>query len=326
MTDPGVGQVTLAELDDVRAARQRLAGVALRTPLLPAPWADPDRPLLLKPESLQPIGSFKIRGASNAIARLAGTGTTAGVVTDSSGNHAQAVAYAARRHGLPAVIVMPDTSPEVKIAATRALGAEIVLVPPQRRRAASAEIAEGRGYAYVPPYDAIDIIAGQGTVGLEIAEDAPGLGTVLVPVGGGGLISGVATAVKALRPEARVIGVEPELAADAQESLRRGELVQWETERTYRTVADGVRTALSPLTWAHLRRRVDEIVTVTEDEIRAAVRALATGSRLVAEPSGALTTAAYLFRREELPRGGDTVAVISGGNVDPALLAETLTG
>jgi threonine dehydratase len=319
----------LVTLDEIRAARRRIAGGAVRTPLLPCPWADDGRPLWLKPESLQPTGAFKIRGATNAVSRLAAAGSAAGVVTDSSGNHAQAVAYAARRYRLPAVIVMPDVAPDVKVVATRALGAEVILVPPADRKTASAAVADGRGYAYIPPYDHPDVIAGQGTAGLEIADDMVELGldldTVLVPVSGGGLISGIATAIKTLRPQVKVIGVEPELAADAQESLRRGELVAWEPARTYRTVADGLRMTLSPLTWAHVSAYVDDIVTVSEDEILEAVRVLATRARLVAEPSGAVTTAAYLFHPDALPAGRHHVAMVSGGNVDPGLLARVLT-
>ncbi len=314
----------LVTLDDIRAAQRRIAGVAVRTPLLPCPWADGGRPLWLKPESLQPTGAFKVRGATNAIAALPGEARVRGVVTDSSGNHAQAVAYAARLHGIAAVVVMPDVAPEVKIAATRALGAEVVLVPPAERGAAAAEIAQRGGYAYIAPFDHPDVVAGQGTVGLEIADDAAELDTVLVPVSGGGLISGVATAVKSLRPGVTVVGVEPELAADAQESLRRGELVSWEPSRTYRTIADGLRMGLSDLTWAHVSAYVDDIVTVSEDEILEAVRVLATRARLVAEPSGAVTAAAYLFHRDALPAGRHHVAVVSGGNVDPALLARLL--
>jgi len=209
----------------------------------------------------------------------------------------------------------------------------VVLVPPAERRTASAAIEADRGYVYVPPFDAPDVIAGQGTTGLEILADLAtdadadaGVDTVLVPVSGGGLISGIATAVKGLRPEVRVIGVEPELAADARESLHSGELVRWPPELTYRTIADGLRMTLSPLTWRHVLALVDDIVTVTEDEIRAAVRLLATGSRLVVEPSGAVTTAAYRFHHAELPPGRNHVAVVSGGNIDPDLLASILTG
>ncbi len=314
----------LVTLDDIRTAAVAIEAVAVRTPLLPCLWADADRPLWLKPENLQPIGAFKIRGAYHALNQLPPDQRQRGVITHSSGNHAQALAYAAREFGVPAVIVMPDVAPPVKVAATRALGAEVVLVPPAERYTRTAELAAERSLTLVPPYDHRDVIAGQGTIGLEILADLPAVDTVLVQVGGGGLASGVATAVKTLRPEAAVIGVEPEFAADARDSLRGGELVPWTDEQRYRTIADGMRTHLSELTFAHLRRYLDGIVTVTEAEIREAVGHLARQSRLVAEPSGAVTVAAYLHRGAELPRGR-TVAVVSGGNLEPALLVELLT-
>ncbi len=307
----------LVSIDDVRSAARNIVGAAVRTPLLPCLWAED---LWLKPENLQPIGAFKVRGARNAIAALPAAARRAGVVTHSSGNHGQAVAYAARAFGIPAVIVMPDVAAPTKIAATRALGGDVVLVPRTERLAAAERIAAERGLAMIPPYDHPDIIAGQGTVGLEIVEDLPDVDVVLVPVGGGGLASGVAVAVKALRPEAKVIGVEPELAADARDSFYSGQLMVWPTERTYRTDADGLRTNLSELTLAHLTALVDDIVTVSEEQIHDAMRAIARSARLIAEPSGAVATAAYLYRRDALP-GGRTVAVISGGNADPALLS-----
>ncbi|GAA5177339.1 threonine/serine dehydratase [Rugosimonospora acidiphila] len=340
----------LISLDDVSRAAEVLAGVAVHTPLLPAPWAARGRPgapaigddaavggsasggsagagapgeFWVKPESLQPIGAFKIRGAYFAIASLPAARRAAGVITHSSGNHAQAVAYAARAFGVPCVVVMPDVAAPMKIAATEALGARVVLVAPPEREPATLKLAAAEGYSIIPPYDHPDVIAGQGTVGLEIVADLPVVDVVLVPVGGGGLASGVATAVKALRPSATVIGVEPELAADAQESLREGRVVTWSTERTYRTVADGLRTPTSELTLAHLAARLDGIITVTEDEILDTVGALARSARLVVEPSGAVSVAAYLYHRAELP-AGRTVAVISGGNLDPALLARLL--
>ncbi|KWW98162.1 threonine dehydratase [Carbonactinospora thermoautotrophica] len=313
-------------LDDLRAAQRRVAGVAVRTPLLPCPWADADRPLYLKPENLQPIGAFKIRGAINKIAALPEEERARGVVTHSSGNHAQAVAYAARRYGVPATVVVPHGTPPLKVAATQAFGAEIEFVAPAERGPRAEKLAAELGRTLVPPYDDPYVIAGQGTVGLEIAEDLPEPGTVLVPVSGGGLISGVAAAVKALSPRTRVIGVEPELAADTYESFRRGELVRWDTDRRFRTIADGLRMEPSQLTWAHIQAYVDDLVTVTEDQIREAVGVLARRARLVAEPSGAVTTAAYLFQRDRLPAAGPCVAVISGGNIDPALLAEILAG
>ena len=312
----------LVSLDQVQVAAAAISGVAVRTPLLPAAWAGD---LWLKPESLQPVGSFKLRGAYHAISRLPASRRAAGVITHSSGNHAQAVAYAARAFGIPAVVVMPDVAAPVKIDAVRALGAEVVLVPPAQRLARAEELAAARGLTMIPPFDHPDVIAGQGTIGLEIVEDLPDVDVVLVPVGGGGLASGVATAVTALRPSTVVVGVEPEYAADARESLRAGSVVAWPVEQTYRTCADGLRTNLSELTLAHLRERLDRIVTVTEDEIREAVGCLARSARLVAEPSGAVTTAAYLYRRAELP-AGRTVAVVSGGNLDPALLAAAIGG
>ncbi|MGH3328864.1 MAG: threonine ammonia-lyase [Streptomycetales bacterium] len=320
----------LVTVHDVRAAAHRIRGLAVRTPLLPCPWAD--SPLLLKPESLQATGAFKIRGASCKLDSLGAAERACGVVAHSSGNHAQAVAFAARRFGIRAVIVMPDAAPAVKIEATRALGAEVVLVPAAEREECARELAEREGLRPVPPYDDPAVIAGQGTVGLEIAEDAAEVlgeedvetGTVLVPVSGGGLISGVAVAVRALRPRMRVIGVEPELAADLREGFLRGERVTWGQELTARTAADGLRASpVGDLAWEHIRALVDDVVTVSEDEIREAMRVLAYRSRLVAEPSGAVATAAYLFRRDQLP-GGTYVCVVSGGNVDPALLAEIL--
>lgn len=310
--------MALVTLDDVRQAAERIAGVAVRTPLLPAPWADGQ--LWLKPESLQPTGAFKLRGAYHAVSRLA---SPAGVVTHSSGNHGQALAYAARAAGVPCVVVMPDAALPHKVAAVRELGAEVVLVPPAERAAAAARLARERGLAVVPPYDHPHVIAGQGTVGLEIVEDLPEVSVVLVPVGGGGLASGVATAVKALRPDARVIGVEPELAADARDSLRAGELRTLPPEVTYRTAADGLRVTLSPLTLEHLLARLDDIVTVSESEIMDATRLLLTRARLVVEPSGAVTTAAYLRLREQV--SGRAVAVVSGGNLDPGLLRQLTT-
>jgi threonine dehydratase len=318
-----VDLVQLVSIDDIRAAAAGLAEVAVRTPLVPEPWAGED--FWVKPESLQPIGSFKLRGGYHAVHSLPQARRAAGVVAHSSGNHGQAVAYAARAFGVPCVVVMPDVAEPSKIVATEALGARVVLVPPARRAEVMAELAEREGYAVIPPFDHPDVIAGQGTVGLEIVEDLSTVDVVLVPVGGGGLASGVATAVKALRPSAAVFGVEPELAADARESLAAGQVVVWPTEQTYRTSADGLRTQLSELTLAHLSARLDGIVTVSEEEILDTVGRLARQARLVVEPSGAVSVAGYLHRRAELP-AGRTVAVVSGGNLDPALLARLVTG
>ncbi len=311
----------LVTIDDITSAAESVRDAAVRTPLLPAPWGDPSRPLWIKPESLQPTGAFKIRGAFNAIVRLPAAARSRGVVAYSSGNHAQAVAYAAAAFGVPAHIVMPEETPAVKVAATRAHGAEVVLCGAGQREQVADELVDRTGAVLIPPFDHPDVIAGQGTVGLEIAEDLPDVRNVVVPVSGGGLASGVGTAVKALCPGARVFGVEPELAADTAESLRAGRRIDWPVQRRNRTIADGLRSQPSELTFAHLRRVLDAMITVSEQQIRDAVRELAHHARLVAEPSGAVALAAY--RRGGLPPG-PTVVVLSGGNVEPSLLAEIL--
>ena len=316
-------------LEDIGAARRRLRGVALRTPLVPCPRGERDRALYFKPESLQPTGAFKLRGAYNKISSLSPEKHRRGVVAHSSGNHAQAVAYAARALGTRAVIVMPLSAPRVKLEATAALGAEIVPVGPDsaERARRAEELAAEHGYVPVPPYDDEVLIAGQGTIGPEILEDLPEVETVLVPVSGGGLISGIAAAIKQSRPEVRVIGVEPELAADARASLKSGRLVEFPAEQVVRTVADGLRVQrLGEAPFEHVMAFVDDIVAVTEEEILEAMRRLAMRVRLVAEPSGAVTFAAYLFHEDELPASRRTVAVVSGGNVEPRLLAEVLAG
>lgn len=313
----------LVSLDDITAAADRVRGRVLRTPLLPAPWADPDRPLWLKPESLQTIGAFKLRGAVNALAALDEAARARGIVAYSSGNHAQAVARAAQLFDAEAHIVMPEGTPQVKVEGTRRYGAQVHLVPLVERESTAYRLVDELGAVLVPPFDHPDVIAGQGTAGLEIAEDLPDVELVLTPVSGGGLASGIGTAVKALCPNAAVVGVEPQLAGDAAESLRAGQLVEWPAEQRVRTIADGLRAQPSELTFAHLRRVLDDIVTVTDDEIRDAMGVLAARGRLVAEPSGAVPLAAYLHRAGELPRGR-TVVVISGGNVDRAMLAEVL--
>ena len=330
-------EAPLVGLEAIRAAASRLAGVALRTPLLSFGRLASGAPILLKAESLQPVGAFKIRGAFNALSLLTPQERARGVVTHSSGNHAQAVARAARELGIHAVIVMPSDAPAIKRRRVEADGAEIVTVGPASgdREAMAERLVQERSLVLVPPYDDDRIIAGQGTVGLEIAEDVADLAAVLVPIGGGGLASGVAAAVKALHPGARVVGVEPELAADAQESLRSGHVVRWEAARTSRTIADGTRSqAIGRRPFAHLSRLLDDVVTVSEAEIAAAVRLCAEDCRLVVEPSGALAPAAARFREREAGLAGSApgtvVAVVSGGNVDPEryreLLASPLPG
>jgi threonine dehydratase len=333
--------VTLA---DLHSARARLDGIAVRTlliefdlgcPISRAPFArevgtfTPGTRLYLKPENQQPIGAFKLRGAYNKIASLSEEDRQRGVITYSSGNHAQGVAYAARALKTKAVIVMPNNAPMIKREATAKLGAEIVLVGPgsTERQLKAEELAAQHGYVIVPPYNDEKIIAGQGTIGLEILEDMPEIETVLSPVGGGGLISGIAAAIKLTNPKVKVIGVEPELAADAQASLRAGKIVQFPAEQVSRTIADGLRTqSIGPINFEHIRAYVDDIVTVTEDEIRHAMKLLAANPATVAEPSGAVATAGFLFRRDQLPNTKLNVAIISGGNIEPSMLEEIRRG
>ncbi|MDV3136604.1 threonine/serine dehydratase [Mycobacterium sp. 29Ha] len=313
----------MVTIDDIRAAATRIHAFVVRTPLLPTLWADADRPLWIKPENLQPIGAFKVRGAFSAIGSLDESVRTRGVVAYSSGNHAQAVAYAAAVYGIPATIVMPKETPAVKVDATRSHGADVVLCDAGQRERVAAEVLEQTGGVLVPPFDHPDIIAGQGTIGLEIAEDLPAVENVLVPVSGGGLASGIGTAIKALCPRARVFGVEPELAADTAEALAKGHRVDWPIEDRNRTIADGLRSQPSELTFAHLQRVLDGIITVSEGEIESAVRELANRAHLVSEPSGAVALAAY--RQGQTPPGR-TVMVLSGGNIDPRALNDILAG
>jgi threonine dehydratase len=313
-------------LDDIHAAQSRLQGIAARTRLIEFDHPESDaRRLFLKPENQQPIGAFKLRGAYNKIASLAPEDRKRGVISYSSGNHAQGVAYAARALGVKAVIVMPGNAPPIKREATAALGAEIVIVGPgsAERQIKAEALAAQYGYVIVPPYNDEQIIAGQGTMGLEILEDLPEVETVFAPVGGGGMISGVAAAIKLSRPSIKVIGVEPELASDAQASLRAGKIVHFQADEVSRTIADGLRTqSIGPINFEHIRRYVDDIVTVSEEEICQAVRLLASNPATVAEPSGAVAVAGFLFRGDQLPKTKFNVAIISGGNIDPKMLEE----
>jgi threonine dehydratase len=320
----------MVTLDEIRYAQARLKDITVHTRLIE--FEHPEsvgRRLFLKPENQQPIGAFKLRGAYNKIASLSEDDRKRGVVTYSSGNHAQGVAYAARALGVKVVIVMPRNAPAIKREATAALGAEIVLVGPgsAERQLKAEELAAQNGYVIVPPYNDEQIIAGQGTIGLEILADLPDVETVFAPVGGGGMISGVATALKLSKPAIKVIGVEPELAADAQASLRAGKIVQFPADEVVRTIADGLRTqSIGPINFEHIRRYVDDIITVTEDEIREAVRLLAANPQTVAEPSGAVAVAGFLFHRDQLPSTKVNVAIISGGNIDPKMLEEFRRG
>ncbi|HEY8199538.1 MAG TPA: threonine/serine dehydratase [Candidatus Limnocylindrales bacterium] len=333
MTTPMADAPPLVGLPEIEAAAERLRGVTAVTPLLAFGTPEPDgsSPAYLKPESLQPIGAFKLRGAYNAIAQLGPAERAAGVVAHSSGNHAQGVARAARLLDVRALIVMPSNASATKVERTRADGAQVILVGPSsdERAARAAELAVERGLTLIPPYDDPRIIAGQGTIGLEIVRQLAEQGvhgpfTVLVPVGGGGLAGGVVTAIRALRPDARVYGVEPALAADGRDSLAAGHIVRWASEATDRTIADGQRTtALGALPFLHLVNALEGMLTVEEDEIcRAMVRAQRAAG-LVLEPSGATALAALLFALPpDTPR--PIVAVLSGGNVDPERYAALL--
>jgi len=324
-----MAMLSLVTLAEIRAAQSRIAGVAVRTPLVPLEMDGLPFEIWVKDESAQPIGSFKLRGAYNKIAQLTAEQLGRGVITYSSGNHAQGVAYAARALGAKAVIVMPENAPLVKREATAALGAEIVTVgaASTERKLKAEELEAEFGYSMVPPYDDEAVIAGQATCGVEILEQMPDVGLVLSPVSGGGLLSGVASGVKLVceaegRVAPQVWGCEPEVAADAKESFDTKRLVEWPAAKTTRTLADGLRTqSLGERNFAHILRFVDGIVTVTEDEIRAAMKVILKAG-MVAEPSGAVTLAAAMFHAEELPKVEKVVVILSGGNLEPGLRAE----
>jgi threo-3-hydroxy-L-aspartate ammonia-lyase len=309
--------------ESIRDAARGLRGVAVRTPLLPAPWLAEQAggEVRLKCESFQPMGAFKLRGAYTMVARLPADERARGVVTYSSGNHAQAVAYAAREFGIEAVIVMPEDAPRVKVEGTKRLGAEVIergRTSEERRARAEAVQAE-RGLVMIPPFDHPDIIAGQGTVALEVLEDWPELETIVVPIGGGGLISGIAAFLKRERPEVRVIGVEPEGAPTLHRSIAAGRIVT--LDRTS-SIADGlVPVKPGELTFAHVSQLVDDLVLVDDDAIRSAASQLLLRGKLLVEYSGAATVAALLAG---LVRPGRVAAVISGGNIDPSRIPELL--
>lgn len=317
VTQDGPPLITLAEIRDAAA---RIAPHVRPTPLVAMTPAG----FRLKAESLHPVGAFKLRGAFNAILSLSEAERARGVVAHSSGNHAQAVAYAARRLGVKAAVVMPGNTPRVKLEATRSWEADIHLVDPagRDRAARCAELALTHGYAIIEPYDSPAILMGTGTIGLELLDQAPEMHTVLVPVSGGGLIAGIAAALVQSRADIRVIGVEPELAADARASLQAGHIVRVEPEQTQRTIADGLRVPqLGQLPFAHIRAFVSDIVTVSEDAIRDAMRRIAREARLIAEPSGAVALAGALSLGLEPAR---TIAILSGGNVDAQVYASIL--
>jgi threo-3-hydroxy-L-aspartate ammonia-lyase len=311
---------TLVTLAEIEAAAERIRAIAYRTPVIDVasgtslPRGRPSGPptLSLKCENLQPMGAFKIRGATNMLLRL-GDAARGGVITFSSGNHGQAVALAAQMLGITAVVVMPETAPHVKVEGARKYGAEVLFAGTTLldRQARAESEAASRGLTMVPPFDHPWIVAGAGTVGLEILEQRPDVSVVYVPMGGGGLVAGVSAAIKQRRPAVRVVGVEPEGAAKMSASRAAGRPVT--LDRTA-SIADGL-LALRPgdLTFAHVQAFVDDVVTVSEASIAASIRWLFREARVVAEPSGAVTMAAVL------DAGGPTqpgaVAVVSGGNV-----------
>lgn len=334
-TAPDLSLAGAVTIDDVRAAAGRLAGVARRTPVMTSRSLDEaaGASVFVKCENLQRVGAFKFRGAYNALSRLDDDARRRGVLTYSSGNHAQAVALAASLLGIPAVIVMPDNAPRVKLVATRSYlagapeGSEVVLYDPAAtvREELGGRIAAERGLSVVPPYDHPAVIAGQGTAALELLEEVGALDALFVCCGGGGLLSGCAVATKAVCPACRVIGVEPELADDATRSFRDGVL---RTVRNPPTIADGARTPyLGRYTFAIVRTLVDEMMTVSERELAGAMGMLMERLRLVVEPTGALATAGALRRAREGTLGASRVGVIiSGGNVDLAGVSALVGG
>ncbi|MEE2899030.1 MAG: threonine/serine dehydratase [Gemmatimonadota bacterium] len=312
----------LVGLTEIEAAMRRLAGVAVQTPLLPADALSEETgaQVRLKCENLQRAGSFKIRGAHNFVSQLSDDQLSSGIMTYSSGNHAQAVALAGKLRGVPVVVVMPTTAPKVKRDGTERLGAEIVYegTTSIERKARAESIAEERGLVIVPPFDHRHIIAGQGTVGLEIVREWPDVDLVLTPIGGGGLASGVAASVKRLLPSAQVIGVEPKGAASMRKALDEGHPAILEEVDT---IADGLAPVIAgELTYEHARELMDDVVTVDDSAILKATEWLVSRRKLVVEYSGAATTAALLSRAVKV-EGRMVAVVISGGNLDPSLMA-----
>ena len=315
--------VTLAT---ITAARARLAGRIRETPLVRLDLQRTVGSALIKAENLQLTGSFKLRGALHALLAAMARGPVPGVVTYSAGNHGRALAHAARIAEVPAVVVMPATAAPMKIEWTRLAGAEVVVCDPDRITSLAHELEEDRGLAFIHPFDDADVIAGQGTVALELHDQlgAEPLDALLVPVGGGGLLSGIARAVKELRPEIRVIGVEPDLAGDLAEGFRSGELAVWDRERTRRTIANGLRSPqVGALPWALITQLVDDVLVVSEPRIIDAMRMLALQTNSIVEPSGAVATAAVLQHADRLA-GLRVAAIVSGGNIDPRAFARLL--
>jgi threonine dehydratase len=316
--------MTLAiSFDDVVAAAERLAGVAHRTPVMTSRTADAlcGGTLFFKCENLQRMGAFKFRGAYNALAQFTPEQRRAGVIAFSSGNHAQAIALSARLLGMPAAIVMPKDAPQMKIEATRGYGAEVLLYDryTENREALGAKIAEERGMTLIPPYDHPHVMAGQGTAALELIDEVGALDLLFVCVGGGGLISGCATAAKHRLPDCAVIGVEPEAGNDVQQSLARGEIVHIDVPRT---IADGAQTQhAGRYTFPVIQALVDQVATVTDEQLVKAMRFFGERMKIVVEPTGCLGAAAALDNVVDV-RGKRVGVILSGGNIDLRRYAE----
>lgn len=310
---------------DIVMAAQRLNGIAIQTPVFTSRTLNEIAgcEIFLKCENFQRVGAFKFRGAFNAMSQLSAEQKSRGVVTHSSGNHAQAIALAGKLLGVKTVIVMPDNSPKIKLAATKGYGGEIVLydTEQQTREAISNDLAEKHGYTLIPPFDHPHIIAGQGTAALELFSDVPGLDCLLTPCGGGGLLSGSALAAKGLNSNCKVIGIEPELGDDATRSFHTKTL---QTAKNPKTLADGARTpSLGHYTFRLVLDHVDDMLTVTEEEIKEAVRFLFYRMKLVVEPTGAMTIAALLSGK--IKPQTKTGVIISGGNVDGETMSAILS-
>lgn len=313
---------------DIRAARERLAGRLHVTPMLSATRVGAPRgvQLFLKCESLQKTGSFKPRGALNKIDRLTPDERARGVVAVSAGNHAQALAWAASASGVRATVVMPERASRAKVEASRGYGGDVVLFGETSVQALdhARALERERGLTFVHPFDDADVVAGAGTVGLELVDQLDDVDAIVVPVGGGGLIAGIAVAAKALRPSVRVYGVEPEGARSMRDSLDAGRALRAERPQT---IADGLAAPMAgEIPFAVVRQLVDDVVLVSDAEVAEAMRALATSAKLVAEGGGAAATAAIMTGRVPLPRGARVAAIVSGGNVDASLYARVMAG
>lgn len=310
-------------ISDIQDAKRRISSFVIHTPLIKLPL---DGQVYCKAENMQKTNSFKIRGAFNFLSSLSPAERQKGVTAPSSGNHAQALACAAHHFGVPAAIAIPHNAPAIKVEATKAWGAEVVRCggSSKERQAAAQYFVDERGYHFVPPFDHNLTIAGQGTIGLEILEDMADVENVLVPVGGGGLLAGISLAIKSLNKNVKVYGVEPEIAADASESFKKGRRIEWPAEKTTKTIADGVRTQqVGKLNFEIIKDNVDGFLTVSEDEIVEAARFYLLNAKIGLEPTGALTLAAYLRNKDKIK--GKTVLIISGGNFDPEFIKMLLS-